>query len=223
MQKVLALGLVLMFSAVANADIVTYCDEITFTSDLEDPGTISLPTFDTTGGDFLTSVTVDVSFWGSAEPKADNDDEFQGTTVRARVIRNFSANGPGVASFGANTVNSPFIDLAADDGDGDVFDATPPDGHDFGVLGFNELLAGSYSPAVGPYETAGPGDVDFTVSPALMVNDLQFDPVAPDAWQLEVQDPTMTVKICVTYDYVPEPAGLSLLSLGALALLRKRR
>ena len=176
------------------AEQVQFCDMVSFTSDLEDPAVLTLPGFDNNGGlHVLDNVTIDVYHLGSAEPAADNDDEFQGTTVRARVIRQFSAVGGGVVASGNNTVNSPFVDLTADDGDGDLFDSNPPDGIDFGVLGYGQTLAGQYFPAEGLYD--GVASVDFDVTPLLMVNDLQFDPEAPDAWQLEVEFPVLEVQI----------------------------
>ena len=209
----------------AQADSVSYCGAVSFTSDLEDPQDISLPSFDDNGGEYvLQSVIVDVYHTGSAQPAADNDDPLQGAVVRARVIRQFSASGPGVFSIGGNTVNSAFIDLDPDDGDLANFDPTAPDGVDFGILGYADVLAGSYTPGSGLY--AGPGDVMFSVTPTLMVNDLQFEdpPGTPDAWQLEVEFPVLEVELCVTYEYqvVPEPASLALLALGGLLVLRRR-
>ena len=210
----------------AQAESVSYCDYVSFTSDLEDPKDVYLPSFDDNGGlHVLQNVIVDVYHTGSAQPAADNDDPLQGAVVRARVIRNFSASGPGVFSSGGNTVNSGFIDLDPDDGDLDNFDPTAPDGHDFGILGYADMLAGSYNPALGLY--GGPGDVMFAVTPLLMVNDLQFEdpPGTPDSWQLEVEFPVLEVEVCVTYEYevIPEPASLALLGLGGLLVLRRRR
>lgn len=207
------------------AETDSYCNSVSFTSDLEDPKDLLLPSFDDNGGlHDLLSVTVDVYHTGSAQPAGDNDDPYQGAIVRARVIRQFSAAGPNVFSVGGNTVNSDFITLDPDDGDLDVFDSTPPDGHDFGILGYADMLAGSYAPDMSLYE--GPGDVAFSITPMLMVNDLQFEdpPGTPDSWQLQVEFPILEVEVCVTYEYeiVPEPASLALLALGGLLVLRRR-
>ena len=225
----LALAAVLALAGPAQATFVTYADSVSFTSDLEADKNIVLPSFDNMGGTrTLLDVIVEFGHSGKAEPAADNDDPFQGASVRARVIRQWSGSGPGVGTFGSNTVNSPFISLDPDDGDGgnnDVFDPTAPDGHDFGILGYGPLTIGPFNPAEALYDTPAPNTVTFTITPTLMVNDLQFQdpPGTPDAWQLEVENPLLTVEVSVTYEYIPEPATASLLSLGALLVLRRRR
>ena len=114
--------------------------------------------------------------------------------------------------------------MAVDDGDLTLVDPTPADGTDFGgSLSYSNLLAGSVSPAISNY--IGTGMIDFTVDVLTMVNDLQFQGAAPDTWQLEVENPSLDVWVDVTYDYhaVPEPISLSLLALGGLVVIRRRR
>ncbi|TWT40326.1 hypothetical protein RAS1_40340 [Phycisphaerae bacterium RAS1] len=220
-----ALVAVLGFSSsLGLADSIKYMGQISFQSDLQAPANVDLPSFDTQGGALtLISVQVETFHSGAAEPAGDNDDPFQGARASARIIRSWTSTGPGVFAFGNRTVNSPFVDLTADNGDLAAFDATPPDGVDFGVLGYGPELANTTNPAPGLYATPGPGTVSFTVTPTLMVNDTQFEdpPGTPDSWQLEVENPDLTVKVSVTYTWIPEPATLSLLALGALALRRR--
>lgn len=211
-------------ASTAFADSIKYMGQVSFQSDLQSPANIDLPSFNTMGGTLtLLSVQVDVLHSGSAEPAADNDDPFQGAVARARIIRSWTAVGPGVFAFGNQTVNSPFVALDPDNGDLVAFDPNPPDGVDFGALGYGPLLASSTNPATGLYATPGPGTVSFTVTPTLMINDVQFldPPGSPDAWQLEVENPDLTVKVSVTYNYIPEPATLSLLAMAALAIRRR--
>ncbi len=206
------------------ADLISHSGSVSFSSDAEPNQTVTLPSFDTQGGTLtLTGVTVDVSHSGSADAAGDNDDPFKTTTVRARIIRTLTASGPGVGAFGTKTITSADQFLEVDDGDLTNFDPSPPDGIAFGVLSYADESAGSFSPATGLYATPGPGTVDFEVSPVLMVNDQQFIGPAPDAWQLEVENPDLTVKVKVTYEYTPEPASLSLMALAALALGPRRR
>ena len=203
-------------------------DEVTFTSDLQASQTISLLSFDTTADRgcpegftaVLQSVLVEYTFSGSADIAVDNDDDFQGTTANARIIRTWSATGPGVNQVGTKTLASAPVELAEDDGDDDVFDSSPPDGHAFTALSFSGEDGGSDTPGKSLYETAGPGTVDFEVAPVNMVNDLQFDPTSPDQYQTDVQNPEMKVRIDVTYSYecIPEPSTFVLAAVGLLAL-----
>lgn len=216
----LVAGLVTSASALTVSDIGT----VSFTSDLNPNDDIVLDSFDTSLG-ILTGVTVNMWHTGSVATRGDNDDPFNTADVQARMIRTWSATGPGVFGVGTHTVNSATQTLGLDDGDGSVFDSAAPDGYDFGTLSYSNLSAGSFVPgSTAAYQTAGPGSVTFTVDPLNMVNDLNFVNAPPDVWQLEVQDPILDVTVQVVYDYViPEPATLSLLALGAFALVRRRR
>lgn len=208
----------------ASADSISFTDQVKFISDLQPTATVTLPAFDTLGNTLtLTNVLVEVFHFASVELKADNDDPFQGATVSGRMFRQWSLTGPGVVSSGSQITQTPFVNLLADDGDGGNtfnFDASAPDGVNFGLLSYGPLLASSHNPAFGPYTDTG--TVDFFVTPLLMLQDLQFV-TPPDAWQLDVQNPSLTVVVKVTYDYVPEPASLTFLALGAGAMLIRRR
>lgn len=240
--KVMAAGMVISAAVsgaasaapcVAPFQMEMYSDSVSFTSDAENSKTINLPSFDEMGGlRTLCGVQVDIWSDASVDIRGDNDDPFKPATVQARMIRNYNVNGPGVAAFSFNTTPGGMIQLAPDNGDGAAFDPTAPDGFDFVNLAYSNLaaLGSPFNPAVGLYATPGPGNVAFTVpgpngspgSALLMVNDLQFFGIPPDQWQLEVQNPILTVHVKVKYTYVPEPASLSFLGLGALALLRRR-
>lgn len=201
---------------------------VSFVSDLENDKNIDIPKFDNMGGlRTLLGVTVEVCHSGQVDLLADNDDAFQGGTVRGRMIRQYSLFGAGVASFGGQTVNTAFVNLSADDGDGgdnNVFDPTPPDGHDFGTVSYGPLVDGPFFPNLLLYDSNGPGIVSYMVTPVLMVNDLQWQMDAqPDDWQLQVADPLMTVEVKVSYTYIPEPATAGLIGLGGLGMLWARR
>lgn len=210
-----------------------YMGSVSFTSDAQPGQSIVLPSFDTMGGSrTLLSVQVDVLHRGSVEARGDNDDDFKMAVVQARMIRNFALFGPGVNALGIKTVNGPTVTLDVDNGDDGMFDATPPDGTDFGMLSyaFEHAFGSPAGPATGLYATPGPSTVVFNVpgfnepgSQLLMVNDQQFFGPAPDQWQLEVQNPLLEIKVAVTYNWIPEPMTLSLVGLGGLLLRRRMR
>jgi len=214
----------LLVPSVALAGPIVHSDSVTFTSDLEADKTINLPKFDTVGGTLtLTGVTVALYHSGSADISGDNDDADEGCQVNARIIRAWAVAGPDVAGNGTNTVASGIVSLVKDNGDLDAFDPTTPDGTDFGTLSYSDLLAGTFTPSLAGYAADGGGTVSFIIDVLSIVNDQQFTGPAPDAWQLEVENPFLEVEAVVTYTYVPEPVTMSLLGIGLAGLAVRRR
>ncbi len=187
----------------AFAQTESHTGSASFASDLQAPQNIALPAFDTMGGTrTLQTVTVEIYHRGSADIAVDNDDAFQGGTVQGRIIRSWSATGPGVAAGPVfTTVTTASEVLQPDDGDGaGVFDSTSPDGTDFGgPVSYPDTLDGTYNPALALY--IGSGSVTFTVTPVLMVNDVQWIVGPPDSYQEEVQNPDMTITVNLDYQY----------------------
>lgn len=214
---------ILGFTAAANANTYNYSGSVVFDSDLNPTADIVLPSFDTNDG-ILQSVELYFYHSGSADISVDNDDEYQGGTANARLIRTFTADpipGWGFPLVGTRTQTSAPVDLDPDNGDLTDFDSTPPDGHAFSTLSFLDIGAGAVFPTASAYETVGPGTVAITVNPDTMVNDLQWV-TTPDAWQMEVENPYFEVEVQLTYNWIPEPATLSLLAFGGLVVLRRR-
>jgi len=206
------------------ADEMSFTEMATFTSDLQGDVILTFPTFDTLGGTRqLQDVKVEFEHSGRVRLGADNDDPFKTATVNGRMIRSWMASGPAVGTSEFKNLPSAQVFLDLDNGDGALFDSTPPDGTDFGgFLSYSEA-GDTFHPPLNLYQTDGAGSVDFTVDVLLMVNDLQFSGTPPDRWTLEVQNPNLVVAATVTYTFVPEPASVLLLLAGGAGLLWKRR
>lgn len=224
MKSIITTLSVLAVAGSAVAAVEVWSGQTSFSSDAQPANAIAIQQFDTLGGTrTLNSITIDYDFKGSADIAADNDDPFKSGAANGRIIRTFTATGPGGAfGFGTKTILSSVVTLDPDNGDGaGSFDSTGPDGVIFPTLAFPFELAMSGSAASGPY--IGAGTVNFNVTPSVMVNDLQFS--ATDQYQTQVSNPDLTVRITVSYDYtiVPAPGSLALLGLGGLVAGRRRR
>jgi len=222
----IALFALLATAGVASAAVESWSGSTSFTTDFNTPSqNINIPSFDTTGNRVLNSVTVTWCFSGSVDIAGDNDDAFKTADVRARMVRTYQGSGPGTFGFGSKTITSAVASLAVDDGDVGTFDSNGPDGISFGTLNFAPEVTNTQNPNTAFYATNGAGSVAFTAQSLLMVNDQQFVGTAPDAWQLEVQNPLLTVIVKVDYDYtvIPAPGAMALLGLGGIVAGRRRR
>ena len=221
---------VLFTASAASADSYMVSGSASFESALQPSVMVSVPKFDDMGGTReLTGVLVEFCHNGSVNLQGDNDDPFdhgQQLFVQGQLIRSWSVNGPaGLASGATKIVNTGLVPLGADDGDGgnnDLFQAAGPDGHDFGLVGYSTLMLSHPGQPLGAY--SGLGTADFTFTPDVISQDLNFAPYVPDSWQLFVENPRLNLEAKVTYDYrpVPEPATISFAGLGALALVRRK-
>ncbi len=219
----------LLTCSAAMADSYMVMGSTSFQSALQPSVVVSLPKFDDLGGSLtLTGVLVEFFHDGSVELEGDNDDPFdhgQQLFVQGQLIRSWSVAGPGGLNSGATKiVNTALVPLGPDDNDGgnnDVFDNSAPDGHDFGAVSYATLTVSHPGQPLGAY--SGLGTADFTFTPDAISQTLNFAPYVPDAWQLMVENPILNLKVKVTYSFTPEPSTLSLLGLGALALIRRKR
>lgn len=226
MKTVLFAAAVAALAGGASAAIETWSNSASFTTDFNNPvANISIPSFDTTGDRQLNSVTVTWCWSGSVDIAGDNDDDFKTAAVRARMVRTFSGTGPGAFAFGNKTITTEIAELETDNGDDGLLDTSGPDGVAFGTLAFGPEVSGVNNPSTALYATNGAGNIVFSATSVLMVNDQQFEGDAPDQWQLEVQNPLMTVEVKVEYSYtiVPAPGALALLGVGGLVAGRRRR
>lgn len=220
-----SIGLVCLCVSSTEADTVSYQRIAGFSSDLKGDAILTFPTFDNQGGSLvLTDVRVDVQHRAGVILRADNDDRFKAATVNGRMIRTWSLSGPNTFTAQSKTLTTPVVQLEKDNGDGGVFDSSPPDGTNFGFVSYGNISVGPFFPDESLYDTNGPDTVDFVADVLLMVNDLQFV-VPPDVWQLEVQRPYLDITVQVTYTFRPIPlpaAGwLGALGLGLVGWIRR--
>lgn len=219
----------LCVGSAAMADSYMVMGSTSFQSALQPPSVVSVPKFDDMGGTLtLTSVLVQFLHDGSVDLQGDNDDPFdhgQQLFVQGQMIRSWSVVGPaGLNSGATKIVNTALVPLSPDDGDGgnnDVFQSAGPDGHNFGTVSYATLTVSHPGEPLAGY--TGPGTADFAFTPDVVSQTLNFAPYVPDAWQLQVENPLLNLKVKVTYEYTPEPSTLSLLGLGALGLIRRKR
>ena len=227
----MVVGLLACSAVTTNADSYMVSGSTSFQSALQSPAVVSVPKFDDLGGTReLTSVLVEFCHTGSVDLQGDNDDPFdhgEQLLVQGQLIRSWSVSGPaGLNSGATKIVNTALVPLAPDDGDGgnnDVFDSSAGDGHNFGLVGYSTLMLSHPGQPLGDY--SGAGTADFTFSPDVISQDLNFSPYVPDSWQLQVENPILNLEAKVTYNYrlVPEPSTLSFAGIGALALIPLRR
>ncbi|MGF1632779.1 MAG: choice-of-anchor E domain-containing protein [Phycisphaerae bacterium] len=177
-------------------------------------GSFSMPQFDPGLGTLL-SVTVEVtgnSFGGS---NALDNQSAQAGEASVTIGSNIFVTGPSsllILTQPSETNSGP---VAADDGG--PIDFIGPDA--ISVVGTSstdtdsDLLTTSLSPYIGL------GSVIFNFSS--FVNTANSATVSPTF--STTSPPSFNFTATVTYEYIPEPTGLSLLALGALPMVRRRR
>ena len=123
---------------------------------------------------------------------------------------------PVTAELDASTLGTFNLDGNVGDGAND-FDPTPPDGVQVNGLAQSDADSGFISATLfSQYIGTSTFDIDLD---ALQWSD--FGGVSGIEWA--VTPVSADASVTVIYNYVPEPASMGLLSLGGLALLRRRR
>ena len=175
---------------------------------------VDLDQFDTLGGTrVLNSVKLEITTNIGADVTGENDSQSDGA-ITLNLSGNASATFGGLSPIAAVVQSVGPVAVDATDG----FPGSGPDFHDFGtVSGSNaddDLLFSSFGPFIGtgtfsvPVELSGGFVLSGVSDSSLNVSDFQGDGLVE-----------------VTYDYevIPEPATMTLLGLGGLAMLRRRR
>ncbi len=218
--------MVLLVGSVAMGDTIIQIEEFSGIPNLTE--TLTFNQFDDAGGT-LTLQSIQVIF--SLEVQGgqlvlDNDGE-----LAASGSYEFGAKGD-ISSTDVSLVNASFLpvtselgavhgdsfSLAANIGDGaGDYDPNGPDGMEYNGSTENDSDSGYISPLVfADYIGTGTYDIDADVTQWQ-----DFGGVSGIEWAVNPVSASGCVK--VIYNYIPEPATLSVLALGGLALIRRRK
>ena len=216
----------LVSTSLASAVTITQTETFSGTPNLTQ--TLTFDEFDDQGG-ALTLLSVEVSVLLNVQGGAlilDNDGEqaaagsyefgAKGDISSTDVSLLDSAFQPVTAEVQASTDGAFSLDANVGDGAND-FDPTPPDGLQISGLSQSDSDFGFISTTLfSQYIGTGTFDVDADV-----IQWSDFGGVSGIEWA--VTPVTANGNVTVVYNYVPEPATMSLLAIGGLAVLRRRR
>ena len=196
---------------------------------------VAVPMFDTDGGRFwLTSVTISVYEDSYAYFAVDNEHRANKQwTATPREIRAWDLSGAGVAHSSDTAWDAdPVIILGRDDKDPPTPDYQPPDGYDWGRVGYSDADRGSTSVGssyFSQYQASGGGTATFSLNVTNLANLILWSPSPPNHYHQLIQngDPSLRLKLRVDYEWdaVPERGTwvLMVLGLGGLVAWTRHR
>jgi len=177
--------------------------------------TLTFDQFDTLGGTrTLEQVLVELNLTEQANVTAENDSALDGN-MSVGLTGNATGTAPGMSV--AAAINTSTAGVAVDPSDGNS--GSGPDFHDFGIVSGSDTASDSLHYLTDNLSAyVGGGTVDFVI-------------IASGGFAVSgVTDSTTIVSSfgasgdgTLTYVWTPEPGSLSLLGLGALALIRRKR
>lgn len=228
---ILVLALVTGLASIASAETVTYTYDgivgagtgYSESNPIETtPYTMALSQFDNKGGALtLTGVTLSFTAQQSADIAFENGatSPVTGSANMSGAFVTFGGTG-GVNDFEflSISVATPSHDFAANEGGGQVYNGTGDDYWDFGSLE-SEVYSYSNSTWAGGL-SAFEGD-----------GQISYDLTSVGSWvltgggdvQATVADYVTSGIMTVEYEYTPEPATMTLLALGGVAMLKRRK
>ena len=177
--------------------------------------TLTFDQFDTLGGTrVLEQVIVELNLTEQANVTAENDSNLPGT-MSVNLTGNATGAAPGMSVAVAINGSTAGVAVAPSDGNS----GTGPDFHDFGIVSGSDTASDSLHYSTDNLSAyIGASTVDFVIT-------------ASGGYAASgVTDATLIMSNFsasgdgeLTYVWTPEPGSLSLLGLGALALIRRKR
>jgi len=204
---VFAIGILGVCTASANAEDKSFSFPLS-------PGSqnLSFQQFDESGGLTLTGVTLEL-LSGSiqAHVEAENDSNIPGS-MGINIFCSLDVNGPNVSTAALISDSVGPVSVSASDG---VF-RSGLDYHDFGVISGSIASSSNSATNLAPWIGTGTVVVNVQGSGGFSV----FGVTDSVTW---VEDFGADGIVRVTYEYIPEPATMTLLGLGCMILFRKRK
>ncbi|MCC7351022.1 MAG: choice-of-anchor E domain-containing protein [Phycisphaerales bacterium] len=207
----LAAGLILapMASALQVSDTQPFNVQVPTSNQL-----VPVAQFDDMGGTrTLTSITLELNSTIGANTTGENDSNTSGS-----LTMNLSGNATAdlFALSTASIVNTSAgpVSVAATDG----ITGSGPDFHNFGAVSGNDFDSDTIVSGFASFIGLGTIDVSVDANGGFNISG-----VSNSTLQVSNFNASGTVTVIYEYTQVPEPSALSLLALGGLAMLRRRR
>ena len=223
MKTTISLTLAALLLAVAPASALTVTQTLPYAGTPNLTAPLTFDSFDTSLGTLQSvEILADIEVTAGAFV-VDNDSPASASVdisygILATLVSAGEVVFPTVSANGGDSVS---LVLDPDDGDGAPIDGSGPDGATFSMVGFADSASALTSVVAHlmSFEdiSAGP---DFVIN---MQANQEFSISGDSGVDGGFLSADVEGEVTVIYNYVPEPATMSLLGIGALALIRRKK
>ena len=215
---------IVLVAGIASGSTIVYSTNYSESNPIQDPVyTFTFNQFDSDAGPvdyFLTKVTITFTAQQSTSVAFENGTTSEVTTAPELSGGLVQLSGTGGVSYFSFLSTAPISDhtFAANEGGGQVYSQDGADYYDFG-----SIESDTYAPTA----TVLTGDLSAFEG----TGDISYDMTSVGSWVLSgVGDAQSTISdyitagtLTVEYEYTPEPATMLLLSVGGIAMLKRRK